>query len=109
MACWVAPAVAAEYWGVSLEEVWNRVQNGSTACKSESGFTFVDVAPDSPEFHASALAPAAAPVLTYVAVDRQPEAVIACSGDDEFADTELPNRCAVRASVARLRRPPRAA
>lgn len=109
MACWVAPAVAAEFWGVSLEEVWTRVQNGSAACKSDSGFTFIDVAPGSAEIQAHAPVAAPSPVLTYVAVDQQPEAIIACSGEDEYAGQELPNRQSVRARVAKLRIPPRAA
>jgi len=45
MSCWVVPAVAAEYWGVSLDTVWWRIQSGSAPCKVEDGFTFIDVAP----------------------------------------------------------------
>ena len=43
MACWVAPAVAAEFWGVTLDDIWTRILNDSVAHKAESGFIFIDV------------------------------------------------------------------
>ena len=45
MSCWVVPAVAADYWGVSLEEIWARIYRGQVPHKAERGFVFVDVAP----------------------------------------------------------------
>jgi hypothetical protein len=43
MASWVAPAVAAELWGMSLEEVLIRVANGSIPSRMEGQFTFVAI------------------------------------------------------------------
>lgn len=45
MSCWVAPAVAAEIWGVSVQQVMDRVKEGNYPCKVELGFTVVDIAP----------------------------------------------------------------
>src|SRR4051812_23471691 len=48
MSCWVAPILAAEIWGISVEQVMARVRDGEVATRNEGHFTFVDVAPDSP-------------------------------------------------------------
>lgn len=45
MSCWVVPAVAAEYWGVSLDAVWGRIYNDHVPHKVERGFVFVDLDP----------------------------------------------------------------
>ena len=48
MSCWVVPMVEAEMWGVPVEAVLQRAKSGEVPSKSENGFMFVDVAPDSP-------------------------------------------------------------
>jgi hypothetical protein len=48
MSCWVVPSVAAELWGCSVDAVKSAIKNGSVASRDEAGWTFVDVAPDSP-------------------------------------------------------------
>ena len=45
MSCWVVPIVAAEIWGISLDEVMQRIQNGVVVSKREYGFLLVDTAP----------------------------------------------------------------
>lgn len=45
MSCWVVPAVAAEYWGVTLDVVWERIYSDLVPHKTERGFMFVDVDP----------------------------------------------------------------
>ena len=45
MPCWVAPVVAAELWGVSLEHVLGAIADGSIPSGREYGFVVVDVAP----------------------------------------------------------------
>ena len=47
MACWVAPAIAAELWGLDLNHVLGAVADGSIPSRKEFGFTVVDVAPHS--------------------------------------------------------------
>ena len=48
MSCWVVPSVAAELWGCTIDAVMSKIQNGHVATRDEAGWTFVDVAPDSP-------------------------------------------------------------
>jgi hypothetical protein len=46
MPSWVAPALAADYWNVSEDEIWQRIHSGELPARREGGFYFVDVAPD---------------------------------------------------------------
>lgn len=48
MACWVVPTVAAELWGVTVQQVLDAILSGSIASRQDNDFTFVDVAPSSP-------------------------------------------------------------
>lgn len=45
MSCWVVPSVAAELWGVPLNQVLDWVETGQVAARVDEGFTVVDVAP----------------------------------------------------------------
>jgi len=54
MSCWVVPNVAAEIWGISLDEVMQRIQSGAVISKREYGFLLVDTAPLGPLFHSTA-------------------------------------------------------
>ena len=108
MSCWVVPTVAAELWGVSVESVHTRIRDGSLASKHENGFTFIDVAPDSPVLETpKALRPPPPP--TYRAVTR--EEIVALVGElpgfgqnDEESDVE--NWRVGRSEASRIRRPP---
>jgi hypothetical protein len=68
MPCWVAPVIAAELWGVSLEHVLGAMADGSIASRREYGFDLVDVAPGGaipvPRRHDGK------PPKTYVAVEE---------------------------------------
>src|SRR5688572_9751821 len=46
MSCWVVPTVAAGLWGVSVERVIQCIRDGRLTSRSEAGFTFVDIAPE---------------------------------------------------------------
>jgi hypothetical protein len=48
MSCWVVPAIAAEFWGVSLDVVWDRIYSDLVPHKTEQGFVFIDVDPWGP-------------------------------------------------------------
>jgi len=48
MSCWVVPSLAAEYWGIPLEQVMTKVTSGEIHSRDEHGFTLIDVAPGSP-------------------------------------------------------------
>ena len=43
MSCWVVPEIAADLWGIPLEQVFDRIRDGSIQSKCEGGFIFVDV------------------------------------------------------------------
>ena len=106
MSCWVVPSIAAEMWGVSVNQILDGVKSGSIPSKSEQGFTFVDLAPDSPVFVAPKPRPALPPPPTYRILSR--EEIIALVGDasDEF-ETDEDWRIG-RSEASRMRRPPHA-
>jgi hypothetical protein len=41
MACWMAPSVAADIWGMSVEQVMAGVADGSIPSRLEGNFLFV--------------------------------------------------------------------
>jgi len=45
MSCWVVPEIAADLWGIPLEQVLERIGDGSVPTKHEGDFVFVDVKP----------------------------------------------------------------
>ena len=69
MACWVAPAIAAELWGLDLDHVLGAVADGSIPSRKEFGFTVVDVAPNSATYQRQRR-PEEPPPPTYVVVSR---------------------------------------
>src|SRR5689334_1550062 len=87
MSCWVVPAVAAEYWGVSLDVVWDRIYSDLVPHKTERGFVFIDVDPWNPD-------PSGAlhhtPPATYVEAEAERASggasTMVCEGDEEFLD-----------------------
>ena len=137
MACWVVPAIAAEFWGVSIDHVMGQVRDGHVASKSEDGFLFVDVAPESLPFNAPQAGAVAPPPPTFALVTREeiealgvePESLVMTreEGGDGPTDAddavevdppeedgatisvERPQWDRVRAAVGRTRRPPLAA
>ena len=52
MSCWVVPSLAAELWRMPLDQVMRLVADGAVPTKQEEGFTFIDVAPNSPKLAA---------------------------------------------------------
>jgi hypothetical protein len=44
MSSWVAPAVAAEIWGINVEEVMRHIADGTIPSRTDGRFLFVDVA-----------------------------------------------------------------
>jgi len=72
MSCWVVPNVAAEIWGISLDEVMQRIASGAVVSKREYGFLLVDTAPLGPLFRSTAAEGKAKP-RTWVAVQTWTE------------------------------------
>ena len=77
MPCWVVPVVAAELWGVSLDHVLRRIDDGTVPSRQEYGFTLVDVAPDGAAPPTPARRPDEPPPLTFVLIqDIEPQPVV---------------------------------
>lgn len=67
MSCWVVPSIAAELWGIPVQQVMDSLKAGHVPSKVESGFTFIDVAPDSPKIETpKKFRPAPPPTFTPV-------------------------------------------
>jgi hypothetical protein len=85
------PSIAAELWGVDLDEVMKGMTNGHIPSKTEAGFTFVDVAPESPKIrtpHALRETPA-----TYTIITPQEQAMLTgiepqCEAYEEYLADE---------------------
>jgi hypothetical protein len=105
MSCWVVPTVAAELWGVSVDTILSRARAGEMPTKTENGFTFVDVAPDS---HCIAAPKSLRPPTYTVATDVKPGALRLSSDieDPEPRPATLEDWRTGRALAARSRRPP---
>jgi hypothetical protein len=73
--------VAAEIWGISLDEVLQRINSGAVISKREYGFLLVDTAPLGPLFQSTAAEGKAKP-RTWVAVQTWVDV------DDIEADNE---------------------
>ncbi len=107
MSCWVVPSIAAELWGVSVQQVLDGMSGGHIPSKNESGFTFVDVAPNSPTLETpKKFRPAPPP--TYQIVTH--EEVVALSEDEQEDETiDLGDWREAREGAEKRRIPPIAA
>ncbi|MGH7178800.1 MAG: hypothetical protein ACREJC_15585, partial [Tepidisphaeraceae bacterium] len=99
MSCWVVPTVAADVWGVSVQHILEQVRHGTIPHKSEEGFLFVDIAPESPQLEPAPTS--ARQPLSYTVVTSEEVAALATApGSAQWSS--------VRDTVARSRRPPAA-
>ena len=102
MSCWVVPSVAADLWGCTVDAVLNAIRTGNVPSKEDEGWTFVDVAPDSPKLETpKAVRP---PVPETYSIVSAAEAV-ALQMDDEESEMEGDWRT-VRQNVSESRRAP---
>jgi hypothetical protein len=120
MSCWVVPNVAAEIWGISLDEVMNRIQNGVVVSKREYGFLLVDTAPLGPLFKSTAGEGKArprtwVPVQTWIEANEDEESIddagVDLAVDGDSIEEEPDDGIALgwqqkRLAHARLRTPP---
>lgn len=86
MSCWVVPSIAADLWGVSVQQVIDGVKAGSIPSKTDAGFTFIDVAPDSPKLSTPKPMRKPAPP-TYTVVTPEELAILVGETGDEQAQT----------------------
>jgi hypothetical protein len=106
MSCWVVPMVAAEMWGVPVEAVLQKARDGQVPSKSENGFMFVDVAPDSPKIDVPrSLRPPRPPTYSVVTTDEM-EALHAEMHGEHPAAMPVEDFRTARELTAQLRRPP---
>jgi hypothetical protein len=123
MPCWVAPVIAAELWGVSLNRVLGAIEDGFVPSRQEYGFTVVDVE-TSTVTHPSPHRRFGPPPPTYVLVSDLPpappplppaepaqpadkiESAELPPLDDEEDDRPISHWRQARSRVARTRRPP---
>jgi hypothetical protein len=123
MSAWVAPSVAAEMWGISVDEVLAGIADGSIQSYVDGQFLFVDLGRNSfPKTMPRESKPG--PVvtqeelaaLTFQPVERSPDSLPLESmpvddetlqvTDDDFHD--VTNWRTAREQTSRLRRPPTA-
>lgn len=85
MPCWVVPQLAAEFWSTTVEQILDRVKNGSIASLQMDDFTFVDIdtSTSASLYHPSRPAP-----QTFIARQPQPQPLPTPSCDDT---TDLPD------------------
>lgn len=111
MSCWVVPTLAAEYLGISLDEVHHRLRDGTLQGMQDHGFLFVDVAPSSPSYQLVQPGP------TYVDITEEELAALrAEEGTEEYAEeiagpvpiTSSPDWAGHRRAAGQLRRRPAA-
>jgi hypothetical protein len=106
MSCWVVPSVAAELWGVSVPQILAQMNAGKLASKQEKGFTFVDVAPESPVFEPQRQMKFTPAPPTYRIVSR--EELTALLGEDAIEDSQddAGDWRIGRSEASRMRKPP---
>ncbi|HEY1686671.1 MAG TPA: hypothetical protein VGG19_18055 [Tepidisphaeraceae bacterium] len=119
MSCWVVPSLAAEYLGITLEDLQGRISGGTIPSKHDHGFLFVDVAPHSSQPRQVQEGP------TYVELSadeiealrgdesevEEPvmeESVLEETEDDAVPITLRPDWTGVRQTTGQLRRRPAA-
>ena len=86
MSCWVVPTLAAELWRMPLEQVLKLMRDGCVPTKQEEGFTFIDVAPDSPKLAAPLRKPEQRPPTFIPAADEQDVEIVVM--DDDLSDLQ---------------------
>ena len=107
MSCWVVPTIAAELWGVSVQQILEGMENGHIPSKQELGRTFVDVAPESPKIQTPAqMRPAVPPTYTVVSNEEMDARMSDETEDQQTID--LGDWREAREGAEKRRRPPTA-
>lgn len=104
MSCWVVPSIAAELWGISVQQVYEQMRTGQIRSKVDAGFTFVDVAPHSPVFETPRKQhPTKPPTYTVVASEQNSSPQQSQEADETI---DLGDWRQAREEAQKLRRPP---
>jgi hypothetical protein len=108
MSCWVVPSVAAELWGCTIDAVLCAIRNGNVPTKEDAGWTFVDVAPESPKLAApKAVRPQTPETFAVVSQAEHMTLVQPPEQQEEHQEREMHGDWRkIRRDVAALRRAP---
>lgn len=113
MSCWVVPTIAAELWAVPLQQILDGLRDGHIPSKVEAGFTFVDVAPESPKLETPrAMRPPTPPTFSIVSEEEMAALTGAEVGEmqmEEDGSIDLGDWRKARSSATLTRRRPMAA
>ena len=105
MSCWVVPSVAAELWNCSIDSVMDAIREGSVPTKEDSGWTFIDVAPDSPKLVTPKCVRPPTPDTYAVVSEAETLALVGADSSESDADMTGDWR-KIRETVAESRRAP---
>ena len=83
MSCWVVPAVAADLWGMPLEQVLEAIRLGKVPSKEDYHFVLVDVAPDTAQADSPGRNAAPRPMTFTLVTHEETDDVLA---EDEAND-----------------------
>jgi hypothetical protein len=73
MPSWVVPSVAAEIWGMTVEQILRKIQAGELEVMRDNGWVFVNVAPGGPMINPIKRVPRSERPRTYTVVTREEE------------------------------------
>lgn len=116
MSMWVAPSVAAEIWGVSIDQILDGIANGSIQSQVDGQFLFVDVdrggyskstpraAPPAPLVNDQELAALTSEPIEPSSVPLPPPEEMLQVTEEDFNDVS--HWRVAREQTSRLRRPP---
>jgi hypothetical protein len=117
MSSWVAPSVAAEMWGISVQQVMDWIANGTVASYADGQFLFVDIASRGYE-GATPPAPPAPSAEQTVVTPQELTALTEDTNDHHLDEDSIPEEEAdapqrdvaqwrtARQNASRQRRPP---
>ena len=112
MSTWVAPSVAAEIWGMSVDHILAGIADGSIQSFVDGQFLFVDVegrgfpisSPRPPVIEPT-VSPEEIAALTYQPII--PDPAFDSSEESDESSSDISNWRAARAETSRLRQPPK--
>jgi len=121
MASWVAPAIAAEIWGVSVDQILAGIADGSIASQVDGQFLFVNVAangyarsapspapvhhPDLSKEELAALTFEPIPQTDFPPIPDDPQRELTEAEEDDSA-RDISQWRISRLQTSRIRRPP---
>ncbi len=85
MPCWVVPTVAAEIWGIGVDQILMKIEAAELEVRHENGWLFVDVAPGGEIAMPTSKLPRPQRMRTYTMVTREEENALTREGSEADA------------------------